>query len=114
MLKYCLVFVVFISAAASIRSLSHLHEDLQRGFSGRDAQNGVTARLFGSISSITKVDVVTATVTLTVQQPCAQLVNATSACRRKRGVDQRPLILSLDDDDDDNDDILFNPSPVNK
>ena len=58
-------------------------------------------------SSTVVVTSVLSTGTATVSTSCAVLVNATSACRKRRGVEEKPEILALDDD------LVITPSEIN-
>ncbi|KAK4026738.1 Uncharacterized protein APZ42_017395 [Daphnia magna] len=67
-----------------------------------------TARFLALQVTKTTVQLVTVTVDETKKSLCANLVDVTGACqRRKRGMD-KPIILSFDNDDID----LYHPSPV--
>jgi len=69
------------------------------------APEGETRQLFAA--AVTETTVVTSTL------PCAQLLNVTGVCRRRRGIpDEEPVILSFDDFFDD--DNLFAPTPPKK
>jgi hypothetical protein len=55
-----------------------------------------------TFSTRTQTSTETSTITLSTIGLCAQLVNVTGACRRRRGVwIEDPIILSFDDDMDD-------------
>ena len=56
------------------------------------------SRLFATLSTTTTTRYLTAR-TCSVTTSCAFLYfNALSACRRRRGLDEQPIILALDDD----------------
>ena len=79
-----------------------------------DDQGPAAVRQVAYFSVVTSVQVVTATFVITTKSICASLVNVTGACqRRRRGVVDRPVILSFDDDDDQLD-ILRPSSPVQR
>ena len=64
------------------------------------------------LSLATSVKIVTATVTLTSKSICVSLINVTGACqRRRRGIEEKPIILSFDEDDDID---FYNPSSVQR
>jgi len=73
------------------------------------APEGETRQLFAAA--------VTETTVVTSNLPCAQLLNVTGVCRRRRGIpDEEPVILSFDDFFDDffDDDNLLAPTPPKK
>ena len=57
--------------------------------------------LVQSVTTTTKW--LSTTSTCTTATTCAVLVNATSQCRRRRGIQEKPIVLSLDED-------VFEPS----
>jgi hypothetical protein len=70
-----------------------------------DVNYWVTTRTERETSTTTLI------VTSSTVSVCAQLVNVTGACRRRKGllVDE-PLVLSFDDEIDDAVDVAFSPS----
>jgi len=56
-----------------------------------------SSRLFATVTTTTVTKYLTAG-TCSVTTSCAALVNATSKCRRRRGVNEQPIILAMDDD----------------
>jgi hypothetical protein len=58
---------------------------------------GRVGRFLVFLKTTTVTTYLTTSNTCVTSTSCATLVNATTACRRRRGFDERPVILSLDD-----------------
>ena len=101
MLKFCVVLCVLVSLAyADEPAADSIDGDSQSiGPSESEAAEleEVASRLFATISTTTVTNYLTAG-TCSVTTSCAALVNATSQCRRRRGLDEQPIILAMDDD----------------
>ena len=61
------------------------------------AGEGRVGRFLVFLKTTTVTTYLTTSATCVTSTSCATLVNATTACRRRRGFNERPVVLSLDD-----------------
>ena len=90
MLKYVVVLALFVAVAWADDAVAVEPSIVE----GEDE----VSRLFATRTTSTITTWKTSAVT-TATTSCASLSNATSACRRRRGIEERPILLSLEDEE---------------